>query len=90
MKGFVKDPDSTLDYSFDWALWLDGDTIASSTWVIDSPLTIVPASQSFTDTITLVFISGGVDKIDYELRNTIVTAGSRTDERTMEIRVRQR
>lgn len=88
MKGFVKDPDSTLDYSFDWALWLNGDTISSSTWVVDSPL--VKSSESKTDETTTLYIAGGVHGTDYELKNTIVTPGGRTDERTVEIRVRER
>ena len=27
---FTKDPNAVLDYSVDWAKWLDGDTIATS------------------------------------------------------------
>ena len=36
----VKDPDSTLDYGFDWGKhWLpEGVTISTSQWIVDPPL----------------------------------------------------
>ena len=90
MKGFVKDPDAILDYTFDWGPWLGSDTISTSTWIVESPLAIVPASESFTDTTTTVFISGGDLGEGYTLLNRITTTGSRTDDRTVEIKVRNR
>jgi hypothetical protein len=86
MKGFVKDPEAVLDYSFNWALWLDGDTISTSAWAVDSPLTI--DSDSETSTRTTVWISGGVLGGDYNLTNSIDTTAGRTDERTIRISVR--
>lgn len=90
MKGFVKDPDATLDYSFDWGPWLGTDTISTSTWVADSGLTIVPASESFDNTTTIVFISGGTAGEIYTVKNRITTNGSRTDDRSFQLRIRQR
>jgi len=90
MKTFVKDPDAVLDYTFNWAPWLANDTIASSTWTVESGITIVPASESFIDTETTLFLSGGSVNMKYEVTNKITTAASRTDERTMLIRVRDR
>ena len=90
MKGFVKDPDATLDYQFDWGPWLVSDTIATSTWISDSGLTIVPASDSFTDTTTTVFVSGGAAGEKYTLKNHITTAGSRIDDRSILIQIRER
>jgi len=91
MKTFVKDPDATLDYSFDWGPWLVTDVIASSTWSINnSGLSIVGASEDYDDTTTTVFLTGGADGEKYEVTNRITTAASRTDERTILIRVRQR
>lgn len=90
MKGFVKDPEAILDYSVDWGPWLNGDEIETSNWVVDSGLTIVPASDSKTTTTTRVFISGGAVGEEYDLKNTITSVGSRTDERTLKIRVRNR
>jgi hypothetical protein len=91
MKGFVKDPEATLDYTFDWSPWLGNDTITSSSWAINkSGLTIVPASESFDDTTTTLFLTGGAEGEDYKVTNTITTNASRTDERTVEINVRHR
>jgi hypothetical protein len=90
MKGYVKDPDAVLDYGFDWGPWLGTDTIATSTWIVESPLTIVPASESNDSTTTLVYISGGTAGQDYDLTNRITTNDGRTDDRTIKIKVRSR
>lgn len=91
MKGFVKDPDATLDYTIDWARWMDtSDFISSSTWIAESGITIVPASESFTNTTTTVFISGGSPGQTYKITNRITTNGNRIDERSFELRVRER
>lgn len=90
MKSFVKDPNATLDYSFDWGPWLSNDTISSSTWIAESGITIVPASESFDATTTTVFITGGADKENYILTNRITTNASRTDDRSIQIQVRHR
>lgn len=90
MRSFVKDPQATLDYSIDWGPWLVADTITASTWVADSGITIVPASETFDDTTTRLFLSGGTAGQNYVLTNTITTTGSRIDERSIQINVRQR
>lgn len=90
MKGFVKDPQAVLDYKFDWGPWLQNDTIATSTWIVDSGIDIVPASESFDTTTTTVFLQNGTEGNNYSLTNRITTAASRTDERTIQIKVRQR
>ena len=88
MKGFVKDPSAILDYSLDWGPWLDGDTIITSVWILESPLT--NDSDSNTTTTTEIFISAGDLGSNYVVTNRITTAGGRTDERSFEIRVRNR
>lgn len=91
MKSFIKDPDATLDYSFDWSLWLASDSIIASVWSINqSGLSIIPASESFDATSTTLFLTGGADGEKYEVTNTITTNASRTDERSILIRIRQR
>ncbi len=89
MKGFVKDPQAVLDYSFDWGPWLSSDTISSSVWVAETGIT-AQSGDSFTDTTTTVFIADGTHGQNYLLKNTVVTVGGRTDERTVEIRIRNR
>jgi hypothetical protein len=90
MKTFVKDPQATLDYSFDWGPWLVSDIIETSTWIAESGISIVNGSESFTDTITTLYLTGGSNNQKYEVTNRITTEGSRTDERTMLIRVRNK
>ena len=86
MATFDKDPNEVLDYGFDWddseKPWLvSGDVIDSSTWTADSSnLTI--DSSSTTDTVTKVWVSGGVVGETYKLTNNIVTTGGRTGERS--------
>jgi len=88
MKGFIKDPDAVLDYSFDWEPWLAGDTISTSVWVAESPLVV--DSDSNTTLITTVWISGGDLDSDYTLLNSITTAAGRSEDRTVSIRIRAR
>lgn len=90
MKAFVKDPDAVLDYGFDWTEWLDGDTISNSIWIVESGLTVVPGSETADDNFTKLFISGGVNDANYTLTNRITTAGQRTADRSMQIKVRSR
>lgn len=82
-----KDPDATLDYPFDWSKWLAvvGDTIASVTWLLDASLTKV--SSSFTAVTATVFISGGVIGTLCPVTCRIVTAGGRTEDRTIMLRI---
>lgn len=89
MKSYVKDPDATLDYAFDWSLWLDsGDTIQTSVWTADPALTLT--NESNDGTKTKVFVSGGVNESTYKLTNRITTAQGRIDDRSVEIRIYQR
>lgn len=83
-----KDPQAVLDYGFDWSAWLDSDTIATSGWIVPDGLTEV--SESNTTTTTTVWLSGGTASTTYRVVNTITTAGGRTDERSLLIRVSER
>lgn len=85
---FVKDPDSTEDYAFNWVMDLDGDTISSSTFELPDGLTEVSTAND--DTKTQIFVSGGTECITYRITNRIVTAGGRTFDKTIRIYVRER
>jgi hypothetical protein len=85
---FVKDPNSVLDYQIDWSTWLASDTIATSTWTAPTGITI--ASSSNTTTAATVWLSGGTAGVWYSLVNRIVTAGARTEDRTIQVRVEER
>lgn len=83
---FVKDPNSVLDYTVDWTSWLStSETISTSTWVV--PAGITQSSASNTTTSATIFLSGGTASTTYKVVNRITTNQSRTDDRTLEIRV---
>ena len=85
---FIHDPQAELDYTVDWSKWLGADTIATSTWTVESGLTT--ESTSNTTTSATIWISGGSAGQSYAVTNRIVTAGGRTDERTIYLKVRNR
>jgi hypothetical protein len=86
---FYKDPDAVLDYGFDWSSWLDvGETISSYT--IDEDTGITVDSDSESAGVITVWLSGGTAGETYAVRCEIVTSDSRTDERTMIIKVKER
>lgn len=78
---FIKDPNASLDYHVDWLAWLAGDTIVTSTWTV--PAGITQLSESETTTMATIWLSGGTLSLKYNVVNRIVTAGGRTDDRTL-------
>lgn len=80
-----KDPDEILDYQVDWTGRLDGDTIATSTWILPTGITQNSVDQSTTH--TTIWLSGGVDGKTYEVTNRITTAGGRTYDQSIDIRI---
>ena len=85
---FKKDPDSVLDYVFNWADWLDTDEISSSSTTVATGLT--KDSESNTTTTATVWLSGGTSGTEYAVTNRIVTTGGRTVDRTIIISVQER
>lgn len=86
----IKDPDAVLDYGFDWTKWLGSDTISESTWTASAGITKVTPEILPGGKITRVWVNGGTAGTDYTLTNRVVTAGGRTEERTMTLRCEQR
>jgi hypothetical protein len=86
---FVKDDNAVLDYQFDWSLWLGaGETITASQIFVDSGLTL--DSSSNTSSIVTIWLSGGVAGKSYKVKNRVTTSASRTEERTITVRVAER
>lgn len=82
-----KDPHDVLDYEVDWSNWLPaGDTILVSEWI--APAGITMDSETNTNTTTTIWLSGGTAGQSYALTNRITTAGGRTRDRTITIRVK--
>lgn len=86
---YIKDPDATLDYVFDWSDWLSsGETILSHTITTATGLT--KDSDSESAGLVTVWLSGGTDTEVYTVACEIVTDGGRTDERTIYIHCEHR
>lgn len=89
-----KDENAVLTYSLEWEDWLNGDTIQSSTFTIESlagdtdPLS--KDSQSTTGTVTTVLLSGGTTGKLYKVFNTIETTGGLTERRYFRVRIEER
>lgn len=92
---FIKDPDARLDYAVSWAAWLAevSDTLATSAWTIITAATVPPLvldSDVSNTTIATVWLSGGKAGTKYALRNRVTTAGGRTDDRTVYVKVTEK
>lgn len=85
----AKDPQAQLDYGVDWTAEIRaGDSIIESTWGAEQGIAIEDVSR--TGNIAVVLLSGGQAGQLYEITNTIITALSRTDQRTLLVPVRHR
>lgn len=83
---YIKDPQSVLDYGFDWSDWLDTDDVVStSTWTV--PAGITEDSDAKTDTTTTIWLSGGTVGSKYRITNRIVTDDGRTEDRSFYVKV---
>lgn len=85
MGKFKKDPDAVLDYGFDWSSFLVDDVIVSSTW--DVPAGLTGVDESFSDTGTSLWLTGGTVGEVYTITNHIVTNNGREDDRSHTIRI---
>jgi len=84
---YVKDPDATLDYTWDWApLLYTGDAIATHT-ITATGLTV--GTHTNTATTVTARLSGGSDGSDYMATARITTTGGRIDDRTYLIKIRE-
>lgn len=90
MASYKKDPNATLDYTFDWTAYLTplADTIASVSWVL--PVGLTNVSQSNTSMTATVFVSGGTLGESLQLTCRITTAGGRTDDRSITLKIVER
>lgn len=87
VKDYPKDPNATLDWTFDWTPWLSkiGDSISSIAWTVPAGLTQESVSNSLTK--ATIWLSGGTDGTSYEVSARITTVGGRIDDRTFGIDV---
>lgn len=80
---FLKDPSDVLDFQLDYSVWLNSDTISTSSWDAESGITV--DSDTKTDTTTTVWLSGGAAGRRYIVTNTITTVGGRTKQQSINI-----
>ena len=78
---FFKDPDSVLDYSVDWTTWLNGDSIANSSWIAPSGITV--DSDNHNGSVATAWLSGGTEGASYTVVNRIDTALGRQHDQTI-------
>jgi hypothetical protein len=86
----VKDPQATLDYTFDWSAWLDlvDDTIADEECTCDDGIVI--QNTNINGESVIVWLTGGEVGGEYTVTCKITTAAGRIDERSFYVKVRDR
>lgn len=90
---FTKDPDAVRQFQMDWTLWLaDGETIADAEIIVDddsaTPVTV--DSSSHDDEIVAFTLSGGTTGTAAKVTCRVTTSDGQVDDRTVDIRVRER
>lgn len=89
LTNYIKDPDATLDYTFDWTEWLASEeTIFSHIITVDAGIT--KNSDSELDGLITIWLSGGIAGTDYTVACKITTDEGRIDERSIIIKCQER
>lgn len=90
MTTYQKDPEATLDYEVDWSTFYldDGETISS--YVVTVPAGIAKAADSQDDGVVTIWLTGGTAGTSYRIECKITTSAGRTEERSFQVRVRER
>lgn len=81
-----KTPAEELDYMWDWKNWLDGDSVDSDSWTVDTGLTEIDTAGG-ASTLRTIWLGGGTAGTTYRVTNTVVTVGGRTAARSFYINV---
>lgn len=86
-----KDPDSTVDYTFDWTDWLGGDTITAATVTPDatSGVTVVGTPTWTGGKAVTCWLTGGILGATARVVCHIGTAAGRTEDQTLVLAIRQ-
>lgn len=84
-----KDPDSTLDYSMDWADWLkDGESLSAQAVTV-SPAGLTITNVGRTGSVVNWRAAGGEVGRTYFVTVRVTTSTGQIDDRTVRIRLRQ-
>ena len=85
----IKDPDATLDYSFDWTDWLAGVSDTISTYeIVGTGVTVTNVSLSGAKVIG--WVSGGVVGAASKIVCKITTTAGRIEQRTIYLTIEER
>jgi hypothetical protein len=89
---YLKDPRSRVDYAIDWAGYLDGQAVASSSWAVtpDEAGGLAVDEDSFDLTRSAATLSGGAEGHVYSVSNHVVLTDGRSDTRSIALRVEKR
>ena len=87
MSSYVRDPDSVLDYQWNWGSFLgEGETIQSHTVTVAG---VTLDSSSATDTTVTAWISGGSAGTTGRATCHIVTSAGRQQDQTIHFYTRE-
>ena len=77
------------DYALDWSARLSGDDrIVTSSWIAPDGITADQSSHS--DTLAIVWLSGGTIGKSYDIVNRVVTANGRHFDQSVRIRIKSK
>lgn len=83
---FTKDPQSVLDFSWDWSAWLgEGETIVDKTVTPDAGVTV--NSSSVSGDVVAAWLAGGTAGTTYTVACAITTSAGRAETRRIQISV---
>lgn len=93
MTMIVKDPDSRIDFEFDWsAACPDGRAMAASGWTVapgeDGGVTVEAAWHGLA--YAAATLAGGIAGHAYRVTNRVTMSDGQIDERSMMLRVEER
>lgn len=89
MSAYIKDPDESTEYGFNWAPFLNSQrTIVDSTWTVESGLDKL--ATQFTTTVTKVTVGGGTAGNTYEVLNEITLDNGEIQQRSFTLIVRNK
>ncbi len=93
MTMMVKDPDSRIDFEFDWAVaYPDGQAVIASAWTVvpDEAGGVTVAGAAHDLMRATATLAGGVAGRVYRVTNRVTLSDGQIDERSMTVRVEER
>ena len=84
----AKDPDEVLDYIVDWSSRTSNDHISNSAFTLSANSGCSIVANSFSNTLTTVWLMGGTNGKQVKVTNRIETVGGRTFEEAVILIIR--